>query len=72
MLRSLLLLLVGILIGAFAFHAYYLGLGAGQRCGWDHPLDDSGKAACRAAASGAGYTSEARRDMNSLINEVAP
>lgn len=74
MLRALLLLLIGAAIGAAAFHLYYRGLAPAARCGWDHPLADSEKARCRqaATAAGRGYTPEARREMDSLINEVAP
>ena len=37
--RNLILMLVGALLGAVAFHVYYLRLDPSVRCGWDHPID---------------------------------
>lgn len=70
--RSLILVLVAALLGAAAFHLYYLRLGPPARCGWDHPLDAQARTACReATASAHGYAAKARRDLDSLIGEVA-
>jgi hypothetical protein len=72
--RTLILLLVGALLGAVAFHAYYLRLAPAARCGWDHPIDEEARASCRAAsaATGAhGYAAKARHDLDTLIGRVA-
>ena len=74
MLRSLLLLVVGALLGAGLFHLYYVGLGPDARCGWDHPLDDHAKALCREPARVAttpGYGRKARHEMDGLIENVS-
>ena len=71
--RALILLLAGALIGAAAFHLYYLRLDPPARCGWDHPIDVQARATCRttAAVGGAhGYAAKARRDLDSLIGQV--
>jgi hypothetical protein len=69
--RSFLLLLVGALAGAGLFHAYYVNLSPGSRCGWDHPFDDRAKAACVAQASFKGYDRTERREMDDLIGRVS-
>jgi hypothetical protein len=69
--RSLLLLLLGLVAGAALFHVYYLGLAPAKRCGWDHPLDRPARDACAARASFAGYASGARRQLDHLIEDVS-
>jgi hypothetical protein len=70
--RALILLLVGAVLGAAAFHLYYLRLDPPARCGWDHPIDAQARAMCRDASTSAhGYAAKARRDLDSLIGEVA-
>lgn len=72
--RGLILLLLGAVLGAVAFHVYYLRLDAPARCGWDHPIDAQAKASCREtalAATAHGYAAKARRDLDSLIGQVA-
>ena len=72
--RSLIVLLVGVLLGAATFHLYYLRLAPDARCGWDHPLDAGARARCRTAAAALdlhGYAVKARRDLDSLIGRVA-
>ena len=49
--RNLVLLLIGIMLGAALFHVYYLRLDPLARCSWDHPLDAEAKARCRDAAA---------------------
>ena len=72
--RTLILMLAAALLGAAAFHVYYLGLMSPARCGWDHPIDAQARAICRAAAASGGvhgYAAKARHDLDSLIGRVA-
>ena len=72
--RSLILVMLAALLGAAAFHVYYLRLNSSARCGWDHPFDAQAKADCRAvskAVGSNGYVAKARRDLDSLIGRVA-
>lgn len=72
--RGLILMLAAALLGAAAFHLYYLRLEPIARCGWDHPIDAQAKANCRETSTGAGahgYAAKARRDLDSLIGRVA-
>jgi hypothetical protein len=71
--RAVILMLVGALIGAAAFHFYYLRLDPAARCGWDHPIDAEARSTCRAAtaANAHGYAAKARRDLDSLIGKIA-
>jgi hypothetical protein len=72
--RAVILLLVGALIGAAAFHLYYLGLNPPARCGWDHPIDADARRTCREESIGGtphGYAAKARRDLDSLIGKIA-
>ncbi len=50
--RNLVLLLIGMMLGAALFHVYYLRLDPLARCSWDHPLDAEAKARCRDAGGG--------------------
>lgn len=69
--RSLLLLLLGLVAGAALFHLYYLGLSPTKRCGWDHPIDGSARDACVTRASFTGYAKGARKALDSLIDDVS-
>lgn len=69
--RSLLLLLLGLVAGAALFHLYYLGLSSTKRCGWDHPIDGSARDACVARATFTGYAQGARKALDSLIGDVS-
>ncbi len=74
MLRNLVLLLVGALLGAALFHVYYVGLAPEARCGWDHPFDDRAKAQClgtQPTATTPGYGRKARHEMDGLIANVS-
>lgn len=74
LLRSLVLLLLGALIGAAVFHLYYRGLEPSKRCGWDYPFDDHGRGLCLQggpAAATPGYGRKARHEMDGLIANVA-
>jgi len=72
--RSLIIMLAGALLGAAAFHLYYLRLDPPARCGWDHPFDAGRRSDCRSAAAAHdvhGYASKARHDLDSLIGNVS-
>jgi hypothetical protein len=72
--RTLITLIAGIVIGAAAFHAYYIRLAGSDRCIWDHPLDAGGRAVCHSMRSMAGASdpdAEARRQMDQLIENVS-
>jgi hypothetical protein len=71
--RNLIVLLVGALLGAAAFHVYYLRLDPPTRCGWDHPVDADARRTCRAAVrlDLHGYAVKARRDLDSLIGTIS-
>ena len=72
--RNLMLLLVGALLGAVAFHLYYRHLAPSARCEWDHPVDASARADCRTGALVSdvhGYAVKARRDLDSLIGNIS-
>lgn len=68
--RSLFLLLLGVVAGAVLFHLYYVGLPPVARCGWDHPLDRQARKACVATAAFSGYANGARRALDHLIDDV--
>ena len=68
--RSLLLLLIGLLAGAALFHVYYLRLAPPKRCAWDHPLDRGAREACVSGATFAGYASGARKQLDHLIEDI--
>ena len=71
--RALILLLLGGVLGAVLFHVYYLRLARESRCGWDHPLDQQAQARCRDAEVGEkarGYATKARRELDNLIGNV--
>lgn len=68
--RSLLLLLLGLVAGAVLFHVYYLGLSPTKRCGWDHPIDGSARDACVSRATFSGYARTARKALDNLIDDV--
>lgn len=68
--RSLILLLLGLVAGAALFHIHYLGLAPAARCGWDHPLDDQARKACVATATFTGYAKGARKALDHLIDDV--
>jgi hypothetical protein len=72
-LGRLIVAVLAAIFGAALFHAYYLNLPEARRCRWDHPFDDSGRAACEQPAEGkaAGYSATDRRQLNSLIANVA-
>ncbi len=68
------MMLLGGVIGAALFHFYYLGLDRQRRCVWDHPLDRQLREACQEAGVGEkvrGYAAKARRELDSLIGNVA-
>ena len=69
--RSLFLLLLGLVAGAALFHVYYLGLAPAKRCAWDHPLDGGARDACTARATFAGYANGARKQLDHLIDDVS-
>ena len=69
--RSLLLLLLGLVAGAVLFHVYYLGLSPTKRCGWDHPIDGSARDACVSRATFSGYAGNARKALDNLIDDVS-
>ncbi|MBA2932572.1 hypothetical protein HZF05_00555 [Sphingomonas sp. CGMCC 1.13654] len=69
--RSLLLLLLGLVAGAVLFHLYYLGLTPTHRCAWDHPIDASAHDACVSRASFTGYANGARKALDHLIDDVS-
>jgi hypothetical protein len=69
--RSLLLLLLGLVAGAVLFHVYYLGLAPAKRCAWDHPLDHDARNACVARVTFAGYANGARKALDNLIDDVS-
>jgi hypothetical protein len=65
--RNLIMLLAGALLGAAAFHLYYLHLAPTARCGWDHPVDADARRECRAAAVATdlrGYAAKARHELD--------
>jgi hypothetical protein len=69
----LLLLLIGALAGAALFHIYYRVLEPAARCGWDHPLDQGARSACRTEAatpSATGYSPKARHELDDLVGKV--
>jgi hypothetical protein len=68
--RVLIIFILGLLIGAAAFHAYYLNQAPAKRCGWDHPFDDSGRKACVPSGS-PGYTKAARGELDDLVGNVS-
>ncbi|MDH7640356.1 hypothetical protein [Sphingomonas oryzagri] len=68
--RSLILLLFGLVAGAVLFHVYYLGLAPTARCGWDHPIDGQARKACVATATFTGYANGARKALDHLIDDV--
>ncbi len=68
--RSIVLLLLGLIAGAALFHAYYLRLTPSARCGWDHPLDGQAQKACVATATFTGYANGARKALDHLIDDV--
>ena len=70
--RIVVVLLIGI-AGAAAFHVYYRSLADTDRCRWDHPLDQQAKMACKhaAAANVSGYSSDAARQLDKLIDKVS-
>jgi len=68
--RSLLLLLLGLVAGAMLFHVYYLGLTPAKRCGWDHPLDRGARDACVSRATFTGYANGARKALDNLIDDL--
>ena len=70
--RILLVLLVAV-GGAASFHVYYRSLPDTARCRWDHPFDREAKQACRhsAAANVSGYSPEAARQLDKLIDKVS-
>ena len=68
--RSLLLLLLGLVAGAALFHVYYLGLAPTSRCVWDHPVDHDARNACVARATFTGYANGARKALDHLIDNV--
>jgi hypothetical protein len=74
-LRSLLVLVVGAVLGALVFHLYYLHLAPAERCGWDHPLADEARSSCRDAsaipAGFHGYEKRARHDLDDLVGKVS-
>ena len=73
LLRSLVVLAVGAVLGAVLFHAYYVGLDPAARCGWDHPFDDRARALCHEPApttAAPSYGRKARRDLDGLIANV--
>jgi hypothetical protein len=70
--RILLVLLVAV-TGAAGFHLYYRSLPDTARCRWDHPFDQPAKQACRhaAAANVSGYSPDAARQLDKLIDKVS-
>lgn len=70
--RVISILLVA-LVGAVAFHVYYRGLADTERCRWDHPFDQQAKRACKhaAAAEVSGYSREASKELDKLIDKVS-
>lgn len=70
--RIILVLLVAI-GGAAGFHIYYRSLPDTARCRWDHPFNEQEKLACRhaAAANVNGYSRDAARQLDKLIDKVS-
>jgi hypothetical protein len=67
-------LLLGGVIGAAIFHLYYLRLDRAHRCNWDHPLDTQARAQCQDTGVDEkvrGYAAKARKELDSLIGNVA-
>ena len=69
--RILLVFILGLLIGAAGFHAYYVRLAPADRCGWDHPFSDGAREVCRERRTQGGYDAAARRALDTLIENVA-
>jgi hypothetical protein len=72
MVRIMVILLVAV-VGAAAFHVYYRGLADTERCRWDHPFDQQAKRDCKhaAAANVSGYSREATKELDRLIDKVS-
>ena len=72
-LRTLIILLLGGVLGAGLFHLYYLRLDRESRCSWDHPLDQPARTLCLQADGGEkvrGYDTKARRELDNLIGSA--
>ncbi len=73
MVRTLIVMLIGGVLGAAIFHLYYLRLDRESRCAWDHPLDQQARTQCREADVSEkvhGYATKARKELDSLIGNV--
>ena len=71
--RTLIVLLLGGVLGAALFHLYYLRLDREHRCAWDHAFDERAQTQCREAGVGekvSGYATKARRELDNLIGNV--
>ena len=70
--RIMIILLVAA-AGAAGFHVYYRGLPDTARCRWDHPFDPEAKRECKhaAAANVSGYSREATKALDKLIDKVS-
>jgi hypothetical protein len=68
--RTLIIFLLGLFLGAALFHLYYLEQAPAGRCRWDHPLDHAARSDCEAHATFKGYARDAREKLDSLIGNV--
>ncbi len=70
--RSLVILILGALLGAAAFHAWYLGLKPERRCFWDHPLNPVARAACATTSRDVPvYGARARHELDDLVGKLS-
>ncbi len=68
--RTLIVFLSGLLLGAALFHLYYREQAPAGRCRWDHPIDHAARSDCEARATFKGYARDARDKLDSLIGNV--
>lgn len=68
--RTLIVFLSGLILGAALFHLYYLEQAPTGRCGWDHPIDHAARSDCEARATFKGYAEDAREKLDGLIDKV--
>lgn len=68
--RTLIVFLSGLLLGAALFHLYYLERAPAGRCRWDHPIDHAARSDCEARVTFKGYARDAREKLDSLIGNV--
>jgi hypothetical protein len=69
--KTLMALILGTVLGAALFHVYYLRQPAAAKCLWDHPLDEQARLRCEHDLAIDGYARDARKQLNDLIAKVA-